>query len=132
MSLFDFEVLLKFSFAGFIGVVTNFILTAFLKEYIKLDKFFSNSIGLLFALSFNFFLNKTLTFDINYQNNVFPIISFISISLASLYFNHKIVFLCTQRLKINFYLSKSFAVIILFFWNYILHSRITFNNNIFQ
>tara|TARA_B100000900_G_scaffold168677_1_gene143287 strand:- start:3556 stop:3954 length:399 start_codon:yes stop_codon:yes gene_type:complete len=132
MNLFDFEVLLKFSFAGLIGVVTNFILTAFLKEYIKLDKFFSNSIGLLFALSLNFFLNKTLTFDINYQNNVFPIISFISISLTSIYLNHKIVFLCTQRLKINFYLSKSFAVIILFIWNYILHSRITFNNNIFQ
>ena len=132
MNLFDFEVLLKFSFAGLIGVVTNFILTALLKEYIKLDKFFSNSIGLLFALSLNFFLNKTLTFDINYQNNVFPIISFISISLTSIYFNHKIVFLCTQRLKINFYLSKSFAVIILFFWNYILHSKITFNNNIFQ
>tara|TARA_B100000609_G_scaffold4000_1_gene3116 strand:+ start:290 stop:688 length:399 start_codon:yes stop_codon:yes gene_type:complete len=132
MNLFDFEVLLKFSFAGLIGVVTNFILTALLKEYIKLDKFFSNSIGLLFAFSLNFFLNKTLTFDINYQNNVFPIISFVSISLASIYFNHKIVFLCTQRLKINFYLSKSFAVIILFFWNYILHSKITFNNNIFQ
>ena len=132
MNLFDFEVLLRFSFAGLIGVVTNFILTALLKEYIKLDKFFSNSIGLLFALSLNFFLNKTLTFDINYQNNVFPIISFISISLTSIYFNHKIVFLCTQRLKINFYLSKSFAVITLFFWNYILHSKITFNNNIFQ
>lgn len=132
MNLFDFEVLLKFSFAGLIGVVTNFIVTALLKECIKLDKFFSNSIGLLFALSLNFFLNKTLTFDINYQNNVLPIISFISISLTSIYFNHKIVFLCTQRLKINFYLSKSFAVIILFFWNYILHSGITFNNNIFQ
>ena len=132
MNLFDFEVLLKFSFAGLIGVVTNFIVTALLKECIKLDKFFSNSIGLLFALSLNFFLNKTLTFDINYQNNVLPIISFISISLTSMYFNHKIVFLCTQRLKINFYLSKSFAVTTLFFWNYILHSGITFNNNIFQ
>ena len=132
MNLFDFEVLLKFSFAGLIGVVTNFIVTALLKECIKLDKFFSNSIGLLFALSLNFFLNKTLTFDINYQNNVLPIISFISISLTSIYFNHKIVFLCTQRLKINFYLSKSFAVTTLFFWNYILHSGITFNNNIFQ
>ena len=132
MNLFDFEVLLKFSFAGLIGVVTNFIVTALLKEFIKLDKFFSNSIGLLFALSLNFFLNKTLTFNINYQNNVLPIISFISISLTSMYFNHKIVFLCTQRLKINFYLSKSFAVITLFVWNYILHSGITFNNNIFQ
>ena len=132
MNLFDFEILLKFSFAGLTGVVTNFILTALLKEYIKIDKFFSNSIGLFFALLLNFFLNKTLTFGINYQNNVIPIISFISISLASIYFNHKIVFLCTQRLKINFYLSKSFAVIILFFWNYILHSKITFNNNIFQ
>ena len=132
MNLFDFEILLKFSFAGLIGVVANFLSTAILKEYIKMDKFFSNSIGLLFALSLNFFLNKTLTFDINYQNNLIPIISFISISLASIYFNHKIVFLCTQRFKINFYLSKSFAVIILFFWNYILHSKITFNNNIFQ
>tara|TARA_B100000768_G_C11254699_1_gene365803 strand:- start:235 stop:633 length:399 start_codon:yes stop_codon:yes gene_type:complete len=132
MNLFDFEILLKFSFAGFIGVITNFIITALLKEYLKIDKFFSNSIGLFFALSLNFFLNKILTFDINYQNNIIPIISFISISLASIYFNHKIVCLFSQRLNINFYLSKSFAVMILFFWNYILHSKITFNNNIFQ
>ena len=132
MNLFDFEILLKFSFAGFIGVITNFIITALLKEYLKIDKFFSNSIGLFFALSLNFFLNKILTFDINYQNNIIPIISFISISLASIYFNHKIVNLFSQRLNINFYLSKSFAVMILFFWNYILHSKITFNNNIFQ
>ena len=61
-----------------------------------------------------------------------PIISFMTISLISVYINHKIVFLCNQKLKINFYLSKSFAVMILFFWNYILHSLITFNNNIFQ
>lgn len=132
MNLFDFEILLKFSFAGFIGVITNFIITALLKEYLKIDKFFSNSIGLFFALSLNFFLNKILTFDINYQNNIIPIISFISISLASIYFNHKIVYLFSQRLNVNFYLSKSFAVMILFFWNYILHSKITFNNNIFQ
>lgn len=132
MNLFDFEILLKFSFAGFIGVITNFIITALLKEYLKIDKFFSNSIGLFFALSLNFFLNKILTFDINYQNNIIPIISFISISLASIYFNHKIVYIFSQRLNINFYLSKSFAVMILFFWNYILHSKITFNNNIFQ
>ena len=130
--MFDLEIFLKFLFAGVIGVTTNFIVTALLKEYFRVNKFYSNSSGLFFALSLNFILNKTLTYNINYHNNLVPIISFITISLASIYFNHKIVFLCTQRLKINFYLSKSFAVITLFFWNYILHSGITFNNNIFQ
>ena len=131
MQLLDFETILKFSFAGFVGVITNFILTALLKEYFKINKFYSNSIGLFFALLFNFILNKTLTFDINYQNNLTPIISFILISLASIYLNHKIVFLFNQNIKINFYLSKSIAVMVLFLWNYILHSLITFNNNIF-
>tara|TARA_B100001109_G_C18721128_1_gene407298 strand:+ start:227 stop:619 length:393 start_codon:yes stop_codon:yes gene_type:complete len=130
--MFDLEIFLKFLFAGVIGVTTNFIVTALLKEYFRVNKFYSNSSGLFFALSLNYILNQTLTFNINYHNNLVPIISFITISLASIYFNHKIVFLCTKRLKINFYLSKSFAVLILFFWNFILHSKITFNNNIFQ
>ena len=130
--MFDIETILKFLFAGAIGVTTNFIVTALLKEYFKVNKFYSNSTGLFFALSLNFILNKILTFEINYQNYMKPIISFMTISLISVYINHKIVFLCNQKLKINFYLSKSFSVMILFFWNYILHSLITFNNNIFQ
>ena len=130
--MFNIETILKFLFAGAIGVTTNFIVTALLKEYFKVNKFYSNSTGLFFALSLNFILNKILTFEINYQNYMKPIISFMTISLISVYVNHKIVFLCNQKLKINFYLSKSFAVMILFFWNYILHSLITFNNNIFQ
>ena len=130
--MFNIEIILKFLFAGAIGVTTNFIVTALLKEYFKVNKFYSNSTGLFFALSLNFILNKILTFEINYQNYMKPIISFMTISLISVYINHKIVFLCNQKLKINFYLSKSFAVMILFFWNYILHSLITFNNNIFQ
>ena len=130
--MFDIETILKFLFAGAVGVTTNFIVTALLKEYFKVNKFYSNSTGLFFALSLNFILNKILTFEINYQNYMKPIISFMTISLISVYINHKIVFLCNQKLKINFYLSKSFAVMILFFWNYILHSLITFNNNIFQ
>ena len=130
--MFNIETIVKFLFAGAIGVTTNFIVTALLKEYFKVNKFYSNSTGLFFALSLNFILNKILTFEINYQNYMKPIISFMTISLISVYVNHKIVFLCNQKLKINFYLSKSFAVMILFFWNYILHSLITFNNNIFQ
>ena len=130
--MFDIETILKFLFAGAIGVTTNFIVTALLKEYFKVNKFYSNSTGLFFALSLNFILNKILTFEINYQNYIKPIISFMTISLISVYINHKIVFLCNQKLKINFYLSKSFSVMILFFWNYIFHSLITFNNNIFQ
>jgi putative flippase GtrA len=130
--MFDIETILKFLFAGAIGVTTNFIVTALLKEYFKVNKFYSNSTGLFFALSLNFILNKILTFEINYQNYMKPIISFMTISLISVYINHKIVFFCNQKLKINFYLSKSFSVMILFFWNYTLHSLITFNNNIFQ
>mgnify|MGYP001242717419 FL=1 len=130
--MFDIETILKFLFAGVIGVTTNFIVTALLKEYFKVNKFYSNSTGLFFALSLNFILNKILTFEINYQNYMKPIISFMTISIISVYINHKIVLLCNHKLKINFYLAKSFAVMILFFWNYILHSLITFNNNIFQ
>ena len=131
LNLFDFQTILKFSFAGIIGVITNFSLTALLKEYFKINKFASNSIGLFFALLINFLLNKFLTFNIFYQSHLIPIICFISISFASIYLNHKIVFIYNQKFKINFYLSKSFAIVILFFWNYILHSMLTFNKNIF-
>ena len=49
--MFDLEILIKFLFAGVMGVTTNFIVTALLKEYFKVNKFYSSSTGLLFALS---------------------------------------------------------------------------------
>ena len=38
--MFDIETILKFLFAGAIGVTTNFIVTALLKEYFKVNKFY--------------------------------------------------------------------------------------------
>ena len=99
--MFDLEIILKFLFAGVIGVTTNFTVTALLKEYFKINKFYSNSTGLLFALSLNFFLNKTLTFDINYQNYLKPIISFMTISIISVFINHKIVFWKNKIIKVK-------------------------------
>ena len=129
MNFFNLYIILKFSLAGLIGVVTNFGITTIFKEYLKLNKYFSNSLGLSIALIFNFCLNHYFTFNISRGVSATQIFYFICVSLLSVYLNHKIVFFCNHKLLINFYFSKCIAVILLFIWNYTFHSLITFNQN---
>mgnify|MGYP001222341945 CR=1 FL=1 len=54
--------LMKFTIAGLSGVIINFLSTYTLKEYLKINRFVSNSIGISLALFVNFLLNRNWTF----------------------------------------------------------------------
>ena len=125
------NVLLKFSLIGIIGVVINFLITFLLKEYLKVYKYVSNSFGYLIAISFNFLANKFFTFKSDNSKIYDEVIKFIIVTSIGILINHIIVYLLTEKKNMNFYFSKIAAVIVVFIWNFTLHSIFTFKYFIF-
>ena len=121
-----FNLLLKFSISGIAGVLINFCLCIFMKELLKINKYFSNSFSLVIALTVNFFLNRNWTFSKNFENIVDQSLKFSLVVIVSIVLNHLIVYIFTQKIKINFYYSKIFAVGVLFLWNFLMHRNFTF------
>tara|TARA_B100000900_G_scaffold304853_1_gene263479 strand:- start:304 stop:699 length:396 start_codon:yes stop_codon:yes gene_type:complete len=121
------NLLFKFSIAGIAGVCTNFIFTVFFKEFLHLNKFLSNTLGIVIALILNFFINRNWTFSVTNQLLDFQLFKFSIIVLVSIILNHFIVYLFTSKINFNFYYSKLIAVAIVFIWNFVMHTIYTFD-----
>ena len=110
---------LKFGIVGFIGMCLDFLVTWLLKEKLRLNKYLANSLGFTCAVINNFYLNLKWTFQVggNQGTNVY-LVKFILISIIGLGLNNSFVYLFSDRLKINFYVSKALAVVCVFIWNF--------------
>lgn len=117
----------KFSLTGILGVLINFIITFLLKEKLNFHKYVSNTLGLSIALAVNFIGNKFWTY--NKFNTVIydELIKFFFVILISIILNHLIVYYFNSIKKVKFYYSKIISVILLFSWNFIMHTYYTFN-----
>jgi len=117
---------LKFCIVGFSGMIVDFGTTWFLKEKIKLNKYFANSTGFMLAASSNYLFNRFWTFHSGNPHIASEYGSFILISLVGLAINNLIIYLLCEKMRINFYLSKLFAVGVVTIWNFFMNYMITF------
>jgi putative flippase GtrA len=118
--------LIKFMVVGFSGMCLDFSTTWFLKEKIKINKYLANSSGFILAATSNYFFNRVWTFHSHNQQVITEYFSFITISVIGLGINNLIIFLLSEKLKMNFYLSKIFAIIVVTAWNFVMNYLITF------
>ena len=72
-------------------------------------------------------LNKYWTFQTPQENIITEIYQYIIIMILSVVMNHLTVYTFTSKLKVNFYVSKVLAVLLVFFWNITMHTIYTFN-----
>lgn len=117
---------LKFGVVGFSGLFIDFGLTYLFKEVLHVQKYVSNAIGFMMAASSNYFLNRIWTFQSTNPNIALEYTEFIVISLIGLIINTAILFLLVSKLKMNFYLSKVFAIAVVTLWNFFANLLITF------
>jgi putative flippase GtrA len=117
---------LKFCIVGFSGMIIDFGTTWLLKEKIKINKYVANSTGFILAASSNYLLNRLWTFHSGNPNIATEYASFIIISIIGLAINNLILFLLNDKMKINFYLSKLFAIGVVTIWNFFMNYVITF------
>ncbi|MCX6247124.1 MAG: GtrA family protein [Bacteroidetes bacterium] len=117
---------IKFCLVGFSGIFVDFGTTYFFKEVLKVQKYVANAIGFSLAATSNYILNRVWTFE-SHNPQVFQEFSrFFVIALIGLGINSAIIWLMNGKFKINFYLSKLVATLIVTLWNFLINAYFTF------
>ncbi|MBF4471877.1 GtrA family protein [Flavobacterium sp. HJJ] len=116
----------KFGLVGFSGLLIDFSITWICKEKLLLNKYLSNSLGFLFGVVNNYFLNKYFTFHNTDNHLATQFLSFLIISVIGFLLNTSFLYLLQKNTKINFYVCKAIVTIIVFVWNFTANSLYTF------
>lgn len=117
---------LKFVAVGFSGLLIDYGFTYIFKEWFKVQKYIANSIGFTIAASSNYVLNRVWTFESDNPDIAIEYSQFLIISIIGLGLNNLILWLIVSRFKINFYLAKFFAIIVVTLWNFLANFFYTF------
>ncbi len=119
--------LLKFGAVGISGMGVDFGFTSFFKEILKVKKYIANSIGFTLAASSNYLLNRIWTFGSTDPQVIVQYSKFFIIALMGLLLNNLTIFFFTDyKFRLNFYLSKGIATLLVFFWNFLMNYFFTF------
>ena len=117
---------IKYCVVGFSGVIVDFAITWLLKEKIHVNKYIANTCGFVSAATSNYILNRIWTFESENPQIAHEFFSFFAISLAGLGLNNLILWLCADKMKLNFYFSKLIAIGIVTVWNFGMNYLFTF------
>ena len=117
---------LKFGVVGGSGVFVDFFFTWLAKEKFKVQKYLANVIGFTIAASTNWILNRIWTFQSQNPEVLREYTEFLVISLVGLGINSLVLWILTDKLKINFYVSKLGAIAITTVWNFFANYLYTF------
>jgi putative flippase GtrA len=117
---------IKFCIVGFSGVFVDFGITYFFKEVMKFQKYLANAIGFTTAATTNYILNRVWTFNSHNPQVFLEFSRFFIIALIGLGINSAIIWLMNGKFKVNFYLSKLVATIIVTGWNFLINAYFTF------
>jgi putative flippase GtrA len=107
-------------------MVIDFGTTWLLKEKVRINKYIANSTGFIFAATSNYILNRCWTFHSVNSQVATEYLSFVLISVVGLGINNFVLYLLTDRIKLNFYLSKLFAIGVVTIWNFCMNYLVTF------
>ncbi|MDD2284846.1 MAG: GtrA family protein [Paludibacter sp.] len=118
--------LLKFMLVGFSGMLIDYGITWLLKEKVKLNQYIANSAGFILAASSNYIWNRLWTFASQSEQVSREYFSFIFISVIGLAINNLVILLLNGKLKLNFYLAKLIAIVVVTAWNFSMNFLITF------
>ncbi len=119
--------LLKFGVVGISGMVVDFGFTYIFKEILRVPKYISNSIGFTLAATSNYLLNRAWTFNSTNPHILMQFSKFFIISIMGLLLNNLIIYIFSDyKFRLNFYISKGIATLIVFFWNFLMNYFFTF------
>ena len=117
---------LKFCVVGFSGMVVDFGVTWLCKEKFGWNKYLSNSLGFALAATNNYIWNRLWTFRSTSSEIPVEYGKFLIIAAIGLAINNFVIYLLHGKWKLNFYLSKIFAIVIVTLWNFTMNYLFTF------
>ena len=117
---------IKFSLVGFSGVFVDFGITFVFKEFLKIQKYVANTFGFIVAATSNYFMNRVWTFHSTNPNIMLEFTRFFIIALIGLFINLLIIWAMSGKFKVNFYISKLVATVVVTLWNFLINAYYTF------
>ncbi|MBD3329330.1 hypothetical protein GF357_02440 [Candidatus Dojkabacteria bacterium] len=112
--------------SGLITYLTDTMSFALLVEVVKINKYYANILSFSFALVISYFLNALLVFK---KNSASRIISFFaSTFVVNLIFSNLFLFVLSDRLGVNYLISKNFSILVVFIVNYLVRKFLIFNS----
>jgi len=121
-----FHKFIRFAIVGGSGLLIDFGITYIFKEWVRANKYIANSLGFICAATSNYILNRLWTFQSADPRIARQYLLFVGIALVGLLINNAIVYVGNDRLKLNFYLSKLFAIGVVTFWNFFMNYLFNF------
>lgn len=117
---------LKFGVVGVSGTVVDFGITWLLKEKAKLNKYLANGIAYMCGATSNYFLNRYWTFNDHSPEMLTQYLKFLGVSAIGLGLNTLVIYILVTRFKLNFYVSKIIATLLVLLWNFTANLMLTF------
>lgn len=117
---------LKFSIVGATGVVVDFFFTFICKEKLKFNKYVANSIGFIIAATSNYWLNRIWSFESTNPDVYTEYFSFVGVAVVGLAINNTVLWLVNEKVGINFYIAKLFAIGVTTIWNFSINYAFVF------
>ncbi len=108
-------------------MIVDFGTTWLCKEKLGINKYISNSVGFILAASNNYIWNRLWTFESKTENIPTEYISFLIVSIIGLALNNMFLWIFTDKLNINFYISKVLAIGLITLWNFFMNYFFTFH-----
>ncbi|MDR1226689.1 MAG: GtrA family protein [Prevotellaceae bacterium] len=118
--------LIKFCVVGGSGVFVDFGATYLCKEVLRLNKYLSNSAGFMLAATSNYVLNRWWTFESDNPDISSEYLKFVGIAIVGLGLSNLVIYVLAERFRLNFYLSKLFAIGMVTLWNFFMNYFFTF------
>ena len=118
---------IKYCIVGFSGVIVDFSITWLLKEKLHVNKYIASTAGFMSAATSNYILNRIWTFESENPRIAGEYSSFFIISLMGLGLNNLIIWICSDKMKWNFYFSKLVAIGLVTLWNFVMNYFFTFS-----
>ena len=118
---------IKFGLVGFTGMILDFGITYLLKEKARIHKYVANSLGFISAATNNYFLNRIWTFNSDDPQVMVQYTKFVLIAITGLGINNLVIWLLSDKIgKLNFYIAKFIAIVVVFVWNFSMNYLFTF------
>jgi putative flippase GtrA len=109
-------------------MIIDFGVTWILKEKARVNKYIANTCGFALAATSNYLLNRIWTFESGNERVAGEYFMFFAIALVGLGINNIILWLLSDKMKFNFYLSKIVAIGVVTLWNFGMNFLFTFTN----
>ena len=91
-----------------------------------IQKYVANTCGFALAATTNYFMNRMWTFHSTNPNVMLEFSRFFIIALIGLLINLLIIWTMTGKFKVNFYVSKLVATLLVTLWNFMINAYYTF------